>query len=131
MSKQNDKQEVTRVDNVQHELPRVNTAPQGRVSETPDAFEVRLDLPGVEQKALNVSIEERTLTVEADSTVTPREGYKLVREEFAPARYRAMYEIPDRVDPSGIKASLSQGVLVLTLPKREEVKPRRIEISPG
>ena len=128
----NDKnQQMTRASDVTREPRRVNITPRARVRETPEAYELRMEMPGVSEQALRASIEERTLTVEAESETTPHEGYRLVREEFAPAQYRAMFEIPDRVDASGIKASLAKGVLLLTLPKREEVKPRRIEISAG
>ncbi|OQC23015.1 MAG: Spore protein SP21 [Verrucomicrobia bacterium ADurb.Bin070] len=46
-------------------------------------------------------------------------------------RYRAAFDLPEHVDTAGIKAANKNGLLILTLPKREEVKPRRIAIAAG
>ncbi len=108
---------------------RVQVVPRARVGETPEAYELTLDLPGVEEKALRVDIEQRTLTIEAESATVTHDGYRLVREEFPPAAYRAVYEMPEQVDVKAVKARLANGVLVVTLPKREEVKPRRIAVN--
>jgi len=51
--------------------------------------------------------------------------------ELPEARYRAAFDLPDHVDTAGIKAATKNGLLVLTLPKREEVKPRRIAVKAG
>lgn len=131
MSKAIDKKrqsaEVTRVEPAVDTRPRVT--PRAFVRETDDAFELRLELPGVAESALRLEIEQRTLTVEADRAVPAREGYRLVREEFPPVVYRAVYEVPEWVEPSGIKARLANGVLTITMPKREDVKPRRIPLE--
>lgn len=108
---------------------RAQVAPRARVGETKEAYELKVELPGVEEQALRIGIEQRTLTVEAESTTTARDGYRLVREEFPPAAYRAVFEVPEQVDASAIKARLANGVLTVTLPKREEVKPRRIAVN--
>lgn len=103
--------------------------PLARVRESADGYDVQVDLPAVEESALHVNVDNRTLTVEADTEQAAHGDYRVVREEFPPAHFRAAYELPERVDTTRIQARLQGGVLYLTLPLREEVKPRRIEIG--
>ncbi|MDD5705196.1 MAG: Hsp20/alpha crystallin family protein [Kiritimatiellae bacterium] len=108
---------------------RVRVTPRGRVVALDEAYEMRLEMPGADEQSLRIGVEYRTLTVDAETAVSKYEGYRLVREEFPPAIYHGVYEVPERVDTAGIKARLVNGVLTLTLPKREEVKPRRIAVE--
>ena len=108
---------------------RVQATPLARVVEGSDAYELKVELPGVDERDLRIDIEHRTLTVEGDSTVVERKGQRLVHEEFAPAAFRAVYELPEQVEAAAVTAKLVQGILTLTLPKREEVKPRRIAVN--
>jgi HSP20 family molecular chaperone IbpA len=113
----------------QAKVSRPEVAPLVRVRETAEGYEFAAELPAVAESALHVTVEERTLAIEAETEWTPKEGYRLVREEFPAVRYRGVFEIPERVDAGGIRATLRNGVLRLSLPKREEVKPRRIAVT--
>ncbi len=99
------------------------------VNETDDGYAMTAALPGVDESALTLSVENRTLTIDATNVVAVPEGHRPVRREFGPVRFRRVFELPDHVDPSGITASLKQGMLTVTLPKRDEVKPRRIKVK--
>ena len=108
---------------------RPTVAPLMRFRDTEDGFELRLNLPGVEQKNLQVQIADRTLVIEARREESFREGLTCVRQEFPVVDYRAAYELPEDVDVSAISAKLANGILTVTLKKRETAKPRRIAVS--
>lgn len=103
--------------------------PAVHVNESADGYVLVAALPGTDDSRLHVTVEDRTLTIEAEADTGMREGYRLVREEFPPVRYRAVFELPERVDTKAIDAKLRNGMLRLVLPAREEVKPRRIEVK--
>ena len=108
---------------------RVQRVPEGVINETDNGYTLSVALPGMEERLVEIGVKARTLAIEAERAETRHEGYQLVREESPAARYRAVYELPERVDSAHIKASLRNGILSVTLPKREEAKPRRIAID--
>ena len=101
--------------------------PRADVVENSDGFVVTLDVPGVAKGALDVTLDDRTLTV-----VGRREsglvGETLHRESKA-AGFRRAFTLGEAIDPSGITAGLQDGVARLTLPKAVEAKPRRITVA--
>lgn len=117
--------------NKQNNANRPLVAPVISVREDADGYILRADLPGVMQDAVELTVEDRTLILEAENTVATPEGYTMVRQEIPPLCYHAVFEIPERVEAGGIQSTLENGVLTVTLPKREEVKPRRISVTAG
>ena len=110
---------------------RLEITPVTRVDEKEEAFTLTVELPGVSEKDIEITLENRTLSITAENTVEIFTDYELVLTEIPEVRYRAAFDLPERVDTAGIKASNYNGLLILTLPKREEVKPRRIAITAG
>lgn len=110
---------------------RVEVTPATRVEEGAEAFTLTVELPGVSDKAIELTLENRTLAITAENTVQSFNDYTLVLNEISEVRYRAAFDLPERVDTAGIKATNKNGLLILTLPKREEVKPHRIAITAG
>lgn len=108
---------------------RQEATPCCRVDETQEAFLVAIELPGVDGRAAELAIEDRTLSVVAENAPGRYEGHELVLNEIPAVRYRASFSLPECVDTAGIRAALRQGVLELTLPKRGEASPRRIAIT--
>ena len=108
--------------------PRRTTVPRYNVKETADAFVVTAYVPGVDRTALETSVDGENLTVLARRADTPADWAPVYRE-IAPADYRLVLELDHRVNREAVRAELTQGVLKLTLPKAEAVKPRRIEIK--
>ena len=118
----------------EHEVQKVNrleVTPASRVQESEDAFTLTVELPGVDEKAIELTLENRTLSVTAENEVGTFKDYSLVLTEIPEVRYRTAFDLPDRVNTADIKAAHQNGLLILTLPKREEVKPRRIAITAG
>jgi HSP20 family molecular chaperone IbpA len=86
-------------------------------------------MPGVDPKSVAVSFENRVLTLEGQAHGEAPAGYQLVGQEYGIGRYRRSFTLTSAIDVEKIKARVRQGVLEVTLPKREEIKTRKIEIS--
>jgi HSP20 family molecular chaperone IbpA len=111
------------------EPTRRTIVPRYGVQETADAFVVTALLPGVDRSALETSVDGENLTVFARRTWTPPAEWATVYRETSGADFRLVLELDNRVNRDAVKAELKQGVLTLTLPKAEAVKPRKIEIK--
>ena len=109
--------------------PRRTLIPRYHVEETADAFIVTAFVPGVDRSALETQVDGNSLTIFARRTWTPPAEWIAVYRETPLADYRLVLELDQRVNREAIRAELNQGVLTLTLPKAEAVKPRRIEIK--
>jgi HSP20 family protein len=110
-------------------VTRRTIVPRYNVKEIADAFVITAYLPGVDRTALETHVDGDNLTVFAKRTWTAPEDWTLVYRETPQADYRLVLEVDHRVNREAIRAELNQGVLTLTLPKAEAVKPRRIEIK--
>jgi HSP20 family molecular chaperone IbpA len=109
--------------------PRRTIIPRYDLEETADAFIITAFVPGVERSELETSVDNETLTVFARRTWTPPSDWTTIYRETPLADYRLVLELDHRVNHDAVRAELNQGVLTLTLPKAEAVKPRRIEIK--
>jgi HSP20 family protein len=105
-------------------------APAADVLETGDALLVMLDLPGHAPEQLQVKLEDQTLTITSERKLAnaPEEATWLRRERSAGSFTRS-FKLPPTVDGARVDAKFEHGVLTITLPKREETKPRVIEVK--
>jgi HSP20 family protein len=108
---------------------RPTLPPRYGISENGNAYTVTAYVPGVAPANIETIVDGEKLIVNGRRTWTPPEGWTPVHREIAEADYRLVLGLDRRVNRDGVKASLAQGVLTLTLPKAEELKPRRIEIA--
>lgn len=125
------KTDVTKKDSAQverHER-RVEIMPNTAVRQEKDGFLLVAELPGVDDKSMQVTVENNILTIQASNTVGAPEGYTLALREISPVSYLASFEIPDRVDAGNVKAVLKNGLLRLHLPISEAKKPKKIAIA--
>jgi len=109
--------------------PRRTIIPRYNLEEMADAFIITAFVPGVDRSELETSVDNETLTVFARRTWTPPSEWTAVYRETPLADYRLVLELDHRVNRDAVRAELNQGVLTLTLPKAESVKPRKIEIK--
>ncbi|MEM6730145.1 MAG: Hsp20/alpha crystallin family protein [Myxococcota bacterium] len=128
MELQNVTQTPPAVENPQTVSERI-VRPLTNIAETEDAYRLELLVPGVAKGALNVQVERGELRLSAPTSFGAPEGLRAVSREFAPATFERRFRLPDEVDVERIEAKLANGVLHLTLPKREAVKARSIAIS--
>jgi HSP20 family protein len=111
------------------EPPKLTLVPRYRVHETADAYTVTAYLPGVARADLETSVDGENLTVFGRRTWTAPATWAPVHREIGGADYRLVLDLDNRVNRDAVKAELQQGVLTLTLPKAEALKPRKIEIQ--
>lgn len=99
---------------------------------TEDAVEIYAFAPGLDPAKLDVTIEKGLLTISGErKSDTPRasgEATFYAEERFEGA-FRRVVSLPDEVEPSRIEATYRDGVLRIVVPKREAMKPRRIEVK--
>lgn len=104
-------------------------APAYEIKEADDAYGVEVFLPGVGKDAVTIQIEQDELIVTGQRRWKAPEGWTEIFRESADADYRLRLALNDTVNVDKINAVLEAGVLRVTLPKAEALKPRRIEIS--
>jgi HSP20 family protein len=105
-------------------------APPADVVETQTAIEVTVDLPGHDAKSLDVKLENGVLTIQSERKQERRtEGDGVLRAERSFGQFARSFELPDTVDAGKVEAKFENGVLTVTLPKREETKPRTISVK--
>lgn len=102
--------------------------PVACVTENPEGYTLELEMPGVGKDGLEISIENNELSIVGRKHAAAPEGTPIHRES-RPHHFRRAFEIDPSIDTAKISARISQGVVTLTLPKAEEVKPRRIAVS--
>ncbi|GAA1015790.1 heat-shock protein Hsp20 [Streptomyces sp. F-3] len=103
-------------------------SPMVDIEETDDAYLIEIDLPGVKKDDISVEIEGGELAVHGEIKEKERTGVMRSRMRRT-GRFDYRTTLPRDIDTDHVQADLSNGVLTLKLPKAEEAKPRRIEIS--
>ncbi len=105
-------------------------APAADVLETQDAYEVHLDLPGIKPEAIDVKLDGDTLTVTAERARSKAdEKTAWVRSERNWGVFQRAFVLSDEVDGSKPEAKYEHGVLTVRLPKREERKPKTVQVK--
>jgi len=103
-------------------------APSASVVEAADGCTLEVEMSGVNKERLEISIENNELTIVGRRSLPAVEG-TLIHRESRPENYRRTFEIDPSIDANKISAKIDQGVVTLTLPKAEHVKPRKITVS--
>ena len=107
---------------------RITLTPPVDIFEDSQNVTLLADLPGVAKDGLNIRVSEGTLYIEAEATVSTPTGLRLQHAEIRQPHFARAFSLAADLDTSKIDASLSDGVLKLTIPRREEARPRRIEV---
>lgn len=103
--------------------------PTTDIYEKDDAILVRCDMPGVSQDQINIRLENTELEITGTQAAEQPEGMDLLAGEYETGVFRRKFSIPQLIDRDGIKARLHNGVLDIALPKADQAKPRKIEIT--
>ncbi len=105
-------------------------APRTDLSETDDAFRIRLDVPGMTKDDIAINLQNNTLTVSGErSSERQEDGEEYVRVERAFGTFHRTFTLPDAVDPDRVEATYDEGVLTINVPKTEKSTRRQIEIK--
>ena len=105
-------------------------APNMDLSETDDAVELTVELPGLEMKDVDISVSDDVLTVKGEKRAETEEKtktYKLVERTYG--AFSRSIQLPPGVDPAKIKATLANGVLKVTAPKPAKPEAKKIPVQ--
>ena len=102
--------------------------PVASVIEGGDVYMLNVEMPGVNKEGLEISVENNELTIIGRRSLAQVEG-TLIHRESRPENFRRVFELDPSIDTSKVSARIEQGMLTLTLPKAEQVKPRKITVS--
>ena len=95
------------------------------IAETDDNFRVEVAAPGWAKADFNIELENDVLTIYASKeAVEAKEGEKYLRREFVAKELNRTFNLPDTIDTTAIGAEYVNGILTLSLPKKEEAKPQ-------
>jgi HSP20 family protein len=103
--------------------------PRYTVSPSKEAYEVRVELPGVRKDSVNVNLVQDVLTIRAQRKPIADEGWKTLHRELREFGYGLRLKLNAPVNDAALSAKLEDGVLVLSLPIKEAAKPRTIAVQ--
>jgi HSP20 family protein len=104
-------------------------APRVDIIESEEALEILADMPGIARDSVEVTLEQRVLSIRGRASTSVPEGLAPLYLEYEPGDYERSFTLSDAVDPAGISARVQGGVLHLRLPKAGPAKLQRIEIK--
>jgi HSP20 family protein len=108
-------------------------APNIDITETDKAIEVTAELPGLERKDVDISLEDNVLTIRGEKKIEEEKkdeknkSYRVAERSYG-VFYR-LIELPPGIDPSSVQATMSKGVLKVTIPKPARSEAKKIEVK--
>jgi len=107
-----------------------NIVPNIEISETDKAIEISAEMPGLERKDVEISIEDDTLTIRGEKKVEEDNKDKNVQHsERSYGVFLRVLQLPPGIDPANVQATMSNGVLKITIPKPAKPEPKKIEVK--
>ena len=103
-------------------------APVSSLLEDGDSYTLQVEMPGVNKEGLEISVENNELTILGRRSLPTIDG-TMIHRESRTDNFRRTFELDPSIDTGKISAKIDQGVVTLTLPKAEQVKPRKIQVS--
>lgn len=106
-------------------------APRLDVKERANEFVIEAEMPGVQKDGIEITLEDGVLTLsgETESRKEQKEGEQVVRCERRYGKYVRSLRLGKGIDEKNVRANYKDGVLEITLPKSEEVKPKKISVN--
>jgi HSP20 family protein len=106
-------------------------SPRLNISETDQAFEVQADMPGVKKEDVKVAIDHQRVTIEGETKreTERREGENVLYTERSASKFMRSFMLPVEVDETSAQARMENGVLTMTLPKKQGTEATRIAIQ--
>jgi HSP20 family protein len=112
------------------EAPLTGWAPALDVQEDKDNFTVRVELPGLKREDIDVSLQEGALVISGErKEEKTSDGTSVHRQERYYGKFQRALTLPEPVAADKVKADYKDGVLTVKLPKTEEAKPKKIDVS--
>ena len=108
------------------EFERADWTPASDIYETESGYLIAIDLPGIDRNALEIDIDDNRLVVKGVREIAETRQH---RSERPRGKFLRTYSVPGSVDQAKIAAEYRDGVLQISLPKRTEQKPKKIDIK--
>jgi len=102
--------------------------PSATLTERPEGYELKVVVPGIGKGDADLHMEGKTLTLKTHAKYQNPAGFKLVAEEFERVNYAMSVEIPEMADPTTLSAKIENGILTVSMKKRPETQPKKIDI---
>ena len=104
--------------------------PKCNIIDTDDAVEVIAEIPGLTKDDVNIKVENGVMTISGRQSVAhDKPSTKYIRRELKHSSFKRSFELGDTLDPSQISAAFENGILTISIPKKEEAKPQSIDIE--
>jgi len=120
-------QDSTGVEATERE-PGVVLIPPADVFEDADGITLQLDMPGVARDRLNLQTDRNSLLIEGTAQLDMPQGMAALYADVRSTFYRRSFVLSDELQTDKTEANLKDGILTVRIPKRAEVRPRRIEV---
>lgn len=112
------------------EKERLSFIPPAEMHETNEAIELKLEIPGMEAKDLDIQVTVDSVAISGErKSETKTEEKGITRSEFRYGHFRRVIPLPVNIDNNNVKADYKDGLLTLTLPKVEEEKNKVVKVS--
>lgn len=102
--------------------------PRAWLDDKGGSFELRVEVPGVEDKDIELHADGSSVTLRGERKDAVPEGHSVHRKERSAFRFARSFTLPAKIDSENVEASLKNGVLTVTLPKAKEAQPRQISV---
>ena len=104
--------------------------PKADVYETKDAYVIEAEVAGYDEKNINLHVEKHVLSISSDEVKRELpEGTSLIAGEITLPSFERSFSLPESADEERISADYKNGILLITIPKKEKALPRRIEVK--
>ena len=123
------KKEASVPEGVERTKPRKVFKPDVDITELKDETILTADLPGVDDKSLDITLEKNVITIRGRVEPEIPAGYRFVYGEYEVGDYERAFTLSDEVDKDRIQATIKNGVLKLVLPKAPAAKARKISVT--
>jgi HSP20 family molecular chaperone IbpA len=130
----NDSQEIKTQDKQdvrESKKPEAYMRPAVDIYEDKQGITLLADLPGVSRDRLNIEIDNNTLTIEGEVMVDFPDSMEAIYADVRAKHYQRSFTLSSELQTDNISAELKDGILTIAIPKREELQPRKIVVSPG
>jgi len=105
--------------------------PRADIYETKEGLTLVMDVPGADEKSVDITLEKNVLTINAYPAAVKFEGHTLAYSEYSEGDFQRSFALSNEIDSARIVAEVKNGVLTLHLPKVAEMKPHKISIKGG
>ena len=126
-----EKKEVEVFEGTERTRPGKAYVPRADIYERDDALVIVADMPGVDETSIDIMLEKNVLSLRGSVSFDTPENYSLAYCEYEVGDFERSFTLSDEIDRDNIEASISNGVLRVTLPKAGPAKTRKISVKAG